>query len=99
MKASVAIQVLPETTDTKELVRIVDEVIAYIASAGLHYEVGAFETTIEGEDYGELMDLVKECQVVALKAGCHKVSAYVKVVCRDEGDVLSIEEKVGKYRG
>ena len=32
MTASVAIQVLPETKDTDELIRIVDEVIAYIDS-------------------------------------------------------------------
>lgn len=40
MKASVAIQVLPGVQDTKEVVRIVDEVIDYIASTGLHYSVG-----------------------------------------------------------
>ena len=34
--ASIAIQVLPEVSDEKELCRIVDEVIAYIASTGLH---------------------------------------------------------------
>ena len=38
MKASVAIQVLPETYgNEEELIRIVDEVIAYIASTGLNY--------------------------------------------------------------
>lgn len=32
MKASVAIQVLPDVHDEDELIRIVDEVIAYIKS-------------------------------------------------------------------
>ena len=55
MKASVAIQVLPSVQDEDELIRIVDEVIAYIKSTGLNYYVGPFDTTIEGESYDELM--------------------------------------------
>ena len=49
MNASVAIQTLPEVYDNEEIVRIVDEVIAYIKSTGLKYYVGPFETTIEGD--------------------------------------------------
>ena len=69
MKASIAIQVLPAAPTQDELVRIVDEVIAYIRSTGLHYQVGPFETTIEGDDYDRLMDIAKECQLVAIRAG------------------------------
>lgn len=57
---SVAIQVLPSAENDQELCRIVDEVIAYIAGTGLRYEVGPFETTIEGEDYDQLRDIVKD---------------------------------------
>ena len=39
MKASVAIQVLPDVSNEDELIRIVDEVIAYIKSTGLNYYV------------------------------------------------------------
>ena len=98
MNASVAIQSLPETANDEELIRIVDEVIAYIAGTGLRYEVGPFETTIEGEDYDQLMDIVKECQHVAIRAGAPKVSAYVKVVYRPEGEILTIDQKIGKYQ-
>lgn len=49
--------------------RIVDEVIAYIKSTGLHCSVGPFETTIEGESYDQLMEIVTQCQKVAIKAG------------------------------
>ena len=97
MKASVAIQVLPEVQNDKELVRIVDEVIAYIASTGLNYYVGPFETTIEGDSYDQLMDIVKECQHVAVRAGAPKVAAYVKVVYEPEGEILTIHEKVTKH--
>ncbi len=97
MKASVAIQVLPGVQDKNEVVRIVDEVIAYIASTGLHYYVGPFETTIEGEDYDRLLDIVKECQHVAVRAGAPSVSAYVKISYKPEGGVLTIDEKVTKH--
>lgn len=97
MKASVAIQVLPGVQDNGEICRIVDEVIAYIASTGLSYFVGPFETTIEGEDLDELMDIVRECQHVAVRAGAPKVSSYVKISYKPEGGVLTIDEKVSKY--
>lgn len=98
MKASIAIQVLPEVNSNQELIRIVDEVIAYIAGTGLHYEVGPFETTIEGDNYDELMKIAAECQKVAVRAGAPKVSSYIKVVYRPEGEVLTIDQKIGKYR-
>ena len=49
MNASVAIQVLPKVMEQEDTRRIVDEVIAYLASTGLHYVVGPFETTLEGD--------------------------------------------------
>ena len=97
MTASVAIQVLPDTKDTDELIRIVDSVIDYIASTGYNYYVGPFETTIEGENYDELMQIVSNCQKVAINAGCNSVSAYVKVVYNPEGEVLTIDKKVTKH--
>lgn len=98
MTASIAIQVLPKTDSDEELIRIVDEVIAYIASTGLRYEVGAYETTIEGTDYDQLMDVVKECQHVAIRAGAPKVSAYIKVEYEPEGEILTIDRKISKYQ-
>ena len=67
MQASVAIQVLPDVQSEDELIRIVDEVIAYIKSTGLNCYVGPFETTIEGESYDQLMEIVRECQNVAIR--------------------------------
>lgn len=97
MKASVAIQTLPAAADENELIRIVDEVIAYIKSTGLHCYVGPFETAIEGDDYDQLMDIVKECQHIAIRAGAPRVSAYIKVVYEPEGEVLTIDRKVAKH--
>lgn len=97
MNASVAIQVLPKADSDAEVVRIVDEVIDYIRSTGLHYYVGPFETAIEGESYDQLMEIVAECQKVAIRAGAPSVSAYVKIVYKPEGGVLTIDEKVTKH--
>ena len=97
MKAGIAIQVLPKVKDEAELIRIVDEIIAFIKSSGLNCHVGPFETTIEGDDYDELMDIVKECQHIAIKAGADSVSAYVKIVYRPEGEILTIEKKIKKH--
>ena len=98
MSASIAIQVLPKVETDTEVCRIVDDVIAYIQSTGLTYQVGAFETTIEGESYDELMDIAKECLKIAVRSGAPKVSAYIKAVYRPEGDILTIEQKTGKYQ-
>lgn len=96
MNASVAIQVLPQVDSDEEVIRIVDEVIDYIKSTGFNYYVGPCETSIEG-DYDELMEIIKECQKVAVRAGAKSVSAYVKVTYRPEGEVLTIEKKVTKH--
>ena len=97
MTSSIAIQVLPKVDSQEELIRIVDEVIAYIASTGLNYYVGPFETTIEGDNYDELMEIVKNCQKVATNAGCKAVSSYVKICYKPEGGVLTIDKKVSKH--
>ncbi len=96
MNASVAIQVLPNVQDDDEVIRIVDEVIDYIKSTGLHYYVGPCETSIEG-DYDQLMEIVKNCQIVAAKAACQAMNTYVKISYKPEGEVLTIDKKVTKH--
>ena len=96
INASVAIQVLPNTCENKEVVRIVDKVIEYIKSRNLEMVVGPFETTIEG-DYDELMSIVKMCQIIAVEAGAESVMSYVKINYKPRGEILTIEEKIKKY--
>jgi len=96
MEASVAIQVLPETVDNDEIIRVVDEVIAYIKSTGLNYYVGPCETAIEG-DFDQLFDVLKECHKIAIKAGTPGVSSYIKVTYHPKGEVLTIAKKVTKH--
>ena len=98
MSASIAIQILPKVDSDAQVVRIVDDVIAYIAGTGLHYHVGPFETTIEGDSFEELMEIAMECMNVAVRSGAPKVSAYIKAVYRPEGEILTIDQKIGKYQ-
>jgi len=98
MSASIAIQILPKVDSDAQVVRIVDDVIAYIAGTGLHYHVGPFETTIEGDSFEELMEIATECMNVAVRSGAPKVSAYIKAVYRPEGEILTIDQKIGKYQ-
>lgn len=96
MNASIAIQVLPNVVDNDELIRIVDEAIAYIKSFGLHTVVGAFETTVEG-DYDTLMEIVKGCSRICVEAGAPGVMTYVKINFNPEG-VLTIDQKTAKHQ-
>ncbi|NLJ77884.1 MAG: thiamine-binding protein [Tissierellia bacterium] len=96
MNASVAIQVLPGVESEEKILAIVDEVIEHIEGTGLSYYVGPFETTIEGE-FDELMDIVKECQYIAVRAGAPSVMSYVKINFKPEGGVLTIDQKVTKH--
>ncbi len=94
-EASVAIQVLPEVQG-EEVLRVVDEVIGYIQSTGLSCYVGPFETTIEG-DFDQLMEVVKECQKICIRAGAPGVKSYVKIFYNPSAGVWSIDEKIAKY--
>ncbi len=98
MSASIAIQVLPQVGSDEEVCRIVDEVIACIKNIGLRYEVGPLETVIEGENFDQLMELAAECQKTAVRAGAPKVISYIKVIYKPEGEILTIDQKIGKYR-
>lgn len=93
---SIAIQVLPDVTETDRLCGIVDSVIEYIASTGCHYTVGPFETTVEG-DFETLMAIIKRCQEIPIEQGAPSTKAYVKIFHNPNG-VLTIAEKIDKYR-
>ena len=93
--ASLAIQVLPKV-EGEEVIRVVDEVIAYIKSTGLNTFVGPFETTIDG-DFDQLMDIAKECQKICIRAGAPSVMSYMKIAYNPGEGVWSIDKKVTKH--
>ncbi len=93
---SAAIQILPMNADNSEVIRIVDEAIAFIKSFGLHTVVGPFETTVEG-DYDTIMKIVSEVTRISLGAGAEEIMTYVKICAKNDGDVLTINEKTEKH--
>lgn len=101
MKANIAIKISPNTINEDEIVKIVDEVIAYIKSTGLTHYVGPSETAIEGNDFHELMNVATKCHDVAIEAGekigVMGVSAYIKTEHKPQGSSLNIENKISKY--
>lgn len=97
MISSIAVQVLPMTADTEEVIRIVDHVIAYIDKSGVNYQVGAFESTLEG-DYDQLMDILKNLPKVAAEISDIPVMVYSEINMATDSDVLTIAKKTDKYK-
>lgn len=97
MSASIALQILPNVSDDAEVCRIVDAAIEPLMASGLNCHVGPFETTVEGADIDSLLDLVRQSIHAAAGAGAPKVSVYLKAVWKPEGDILTIDQKIGKY--
>jgi len=95
-KGSLAIQVLPMGMGSKqELYRAVDLAIEVIKGSGVRYEVGPFETTMEG-DLDKLWDIAYRAHRAVKDSGIVSVMTYVKM--SESDDPSSIEEKVAKHR-
>lgn len=93
--ANVGLQVLP-SVPSEEVYPVVDKVIELIANSGVRYEVGPMETTMEG-DLDVLLDIVRKAQEICIEAGAGSVMSIVKIHYKPKG--VTIDEKVGKYRG
>ncbi len=93
---NVAFQVLPIADRPKEeIYAAVDRAIAVVADSGVRYEVGALETTMEGE-IRDLLEIVYRAQQAVKDAGFGCVATYVKIFNSDRAG--TIQEKVAKYR-
>jgi uncharacterized protein (TIGR00106 family) len=94
-KVNVSLQVLPVVPEER-IYPVVDSVINMIEQSGVKYQVGPMETTMEGE-LGRLLEIVKEAQQICVKQGASRVVSIVKIDYKKEG--VTMDEKVGKYRG
>lgn len=90
---NVGVQVLPLDADAY---RIVDAAIRVIQASGVKYEVGPLETTLEGEDLDQLIEVAKQAHRACFEAGAGKVVTIIKIADTLEG--TTIDEKVGPYR-
>jgi len=90
---NVGVQVLPLVEDVYP---IIDKAIQAIQASGVKYEVGPLETTLEGDDLDQLIEVAKAAHRACFEAGAGKVVTLIKIADALEG--TTIEEKVGKYR-
>ncbi len=97
IEASVALQILP-WIEMDGVYDIVDKVIEYVASTGVNYVVGPFETTMEG-NLDQLLDIVKKAQHIAIEMGAPEVISMVKIAYRpDSIGSATIESKISKHK-
>ncbi len=92
-KIIAAFQVLPAGVD--DLYACVDAAIEVVQSSGLPYDVGSFETTVEG-DYDQIMEVVKRAQAACFDYGAESVICNIKIANSLAG--TTIAEHIGKYR-
>ncbi|AEJ18843.1 thiamine-binding protein [Gracilinema caldarium] len=94
--SAMAIQCLPMGLATKaETYAVVDSVIQMIQASGLSYEVGPFETVIEGP-LPQLLELAGQVHAHMLEQGVSTAASYIKLWSGT--NMGTTEEKVGKYR-
>ena len=91
---NLSVQVLPLREDA---VSVVDRAIKVIQESGLRYEVGPLETTLEGEDLDELLDVAKRAHQACFDAGSEQVVTFIKIADALGGPRMM--EKTSKYRG
>ena len=90
---NVGVQVLPMVED---VYGVVDKAIEVIDASGVKYEVGPLETTLEGQDLNELIEVAKSAHRTCFEAGAGTVITIIKIADTLEG--TTIEGKIGKYR-
>jgi uncharacterized protein YqgV (UPF0045/DUF77 family) len=95
VNATVGLQISPTMVNGKAL-QVVEAVIGYIKSTGVSYFVGPLETTIEGE-FDILMEIIKQCQLIAMEEGALSINTHVKIIYNPESGVMTIDDKVSKY--
>lgn len=89
-----AIQILPVVQD-RHPYEWVDEAIEVIQASGLKYEVGPFETVIEGR-YQEVMAVIDAVNEKLYSRGCAEWICHTQVQIRSAGDIMG-EDKTAKF--
>ncbi len=90
-----SIQILPIVLD-KHPYLWVDEAIAIIQQSNLKYEIGAFDTIIEGK-YDEVMQLINNINEHLYNQGCNEWISNIQLQIRSNGDITG-DEKTEKFK-
>jgi uncharacterized protein YqgV (UPF0045/DUF77 family) len=95
----VDIEVVPQPLGTdQDRYAHVDAAIARAAASGLHYEVHALGTTIEGPP-GAVWALLREMHESCLAAGAEHLITVVKIAQHaDDTATPAMDELTGKFR-
>ncbi|AEH52611.1 MTH1187 family thiamine-binding protein [Weizmannia coagulans] len=94
-QVTVSFSVVPHIK-SDDLYGVVDRAIEVVQNAGVRYEVGAMETTMEG-DLDELLEIIKKAQDACVQAGAIDVLTSIKIHYRPSTGV-TMDEKIAKYR-
>jgi uncharacterized protein (TIGR00106 family) len=94
-QVTVSFSVVPHV-QTNDLYGVVDKAIEVVQNSGVRFEVGAMETTMEGE-LDQLLDIIKKAQDACIQAGATDVITSIKIHYRPNQGV-TIDEKISKYR-
>lgn len=93
----IEIQCLPSPSGTAEDTHAhVDAAIGLISASGLHHEVGALGTTIEGEP-DQLWPLVRQAHEACLAAGAERAVSVIKVAEGRER-TATMDDLTAKFR-
>ncbi|MCL2679393.1 MAG: thiamine diphosphokinase [Dehalococcoidia bacterium] len=90
---NVSVQVLPLAADP---LPIVDKALEVIRQSGVKYEVGPLETTLEGVDLGQLLEIAEAAHRACFEAGAERVVSIIKIAQDAAG--TTIEGKTAKHR-
>ena len=89
------IQVVPQAPDRVTTYALIDRAIAVIQTSGLHYEVGAMGTTLEGEA-DRVWEVLRAVHRAALDAGAPSQMTVIRLV--ESTEAHSMAEKTVKFR-
>jgi uncharacterized protein (TIGR00106 family) len=90
-----SIQIVPVVQD-RHPYEWVDEAIAVIQQSGIKYEVGAFNTVLEGR-YEDVMKVIDDVNEFLYFKGCNEWISNVQIQIRSNGDITA-NEKTDKFR-
>ncbi len=90
---NLSIQVVP--VNHSDSYSVVDKAIELIQNSGVKYEVGPFQTSLEGT-FDELMLLIKEIKRVSHDAGSKELLLNIQIHAKD-GEDVSFESKTAKF--
>lgn len=90
-----SIQILPIVLD-KHPYLWVDEAIAIIQQSNVKYEIGAFDTVVEG-NYIDVMKLINDINEYLYSKGCNEWITNVQMQIRSNGDITG-DEKISKFK-